>query len=106
MKCSDCLENDREESYNCFKNNTKYRISHFQYFQYFERGIYPKPVLKNPYLFNKLSEFFRDIKFWGIQTQNSVETLFLSERANTKLFRTSKIFEIDALFVKLEGFLY
>ena len=35
-----------------------------------------------------------------------METLFLSERANTNLFRTSKIFEIDALFVKLEGFLY
>ena len=34
-----------------------------------------------------------------------METLFLSERENTQLFRTSKIFEIDALFVKLEGFL-
>ncbi len=66
----------------------------------------PKPVLKNPHLFNKLSKLFRDVKFWSAQTQNSVETLFLSERANTKLFRTSKIFEIDALFVKLEGFLY
>ena len=66
----------------------------------------PKPVLKNPHLFNKLSKLFRDVKFWSGQTQNNVETLFLSERANTQLFRTPKIFEIDALFVKIEGFLY
>ena len=46
----------------------------------------PKPVLKNPHLFNKVSKLFRDVKFWSAQTQNSVETLFLSERANTKLF--------------------
>ena len=70
------------------------------------RGILPKPVLKNPHLFNKLSKLFRDVKFWSAQTQNSVETLFLSERANPQLFRTPKIFEIDALFVMLEGFLY
>ena len=57
-------------------------------------------------MFNKLSKLFRDAKFWSAQTQNSVETLFLSERANTQLFRTSKIFEIDALFMKIEGFLY
>ena len=63
-------------------------------------------VLKNPHLFNKWSKLFRDVKFWNGQTQNSVETVFLSERANTQLFRTSKIFEIGALFVKLEGFLY
>ena len=69
-------------------------------------SIQPRNVLKNPHLFNKLSKLFRDVKFWSVQTQNSVETLFLSERANTQLFRTSKIFEIDALFVKLEGFLY
>ena len=62
--------------------------------------------IKNPYLFNKLSKLFRDGKFWSAQTQNSVETLFLSERENTQLFRTSKIFEIDALFMKIEGFLY
>ena len=62
--------------------------------------------MKNPYLFNKLSKLFRDVKFWSTQTQNSVETLFLSERENTQLFRTSKIFEIDALFMKIEGFLY
>ena len=57
-------------------------------------------------MFNKLSKLFRDGKFWSAQTQNSVETLFLSERENTQLFRTSKIFEIDALFMKIEGFLY
>ena len=57
-------------------------------------------------MFNKLSKLFRDVEFWSVQTQNSVEMLFLSERANTQLFRTSKIFEIDALFMKLEGFLY
>ena len=68
-------------------------------------SIQPRNVLKNPHLFNKLSKLFRDVKFWSVQTQNSVETLFLSERANTQLFRTSKIFEIDALFMKLEGFL-
>ena len=62
--------------------------------------------MKNPYLFNKLSKLFRDVKFWSTQTQNSVETLFLSERENTQLFRTSKIFEIDALFMKIEVFLY
>ena len=62
--------------------------------------------MKNPYLFNKLSKLFRDVKFWNAETQNSVETLFLSERENTQLFRTSKIFEIDALFMKIEGFLY
>ena len=62
--------------------------------------------MKNPYLFNKLSKLFRDVKFWSAETQNSVETLFLSERENTQLFRTSKIFEIDALFMKIEGFLY
>ena len=66
----------------------------------------PKPVLKNPHLFNKLSKLFRGVKCWSAQTQHSVETLFLGERANTKLFRTPKIFEIDALFMKLEGFLY
>ena len=69
-------------------------------------SIQPRNVLKNPHLFNKLSKLFRDVKFWSVQTQNSVETLFLSERANTQLFRTSKIFKIDTLFVKLEGFLY
>ena len=69
-------------------------------------SIQPRNVLKNPHLFNKLSKPFRDVKFWSVQTQNSVETLFLSERANTQLFRTSKIFEIEALFMKLEGFLY
>ena len=57
-------------------------------------------------MFIKLSKLFRDAKFWSAQTQNSVETLFLSERENTQLFRTSKIFEIDALFMKIEGFLY
>ena len=57
-------------------------------------------------MFNNLSKLFRDIKFWSAQTQNSVETLFLSERENTQLFRKSKIFEIDALFMKIEGFLY
>ncbi len=57
-------------------------------------------------MFNKLSKLFRDVKFWNAETQNSVETLFLSERENTQLFRTSKIFEIDALFMKIEGFLY
>ena len=57
-------------------------------------------------MFIKLSKLFRDGKFWSAQTQNSVETLFLSERENTQLFRTSKIFEIDALFMKIEGFLY
>ena len=62
--------------------------------------------IKNPYLFNNLSKLFRDTKFWSAQTLNSVETLFLSERENTQLFRTSKIFEIDALFMKIEGFLY
>ena len=62
--------------------------------------------MKNPHLFNKLSTLFKDVKFWSAQTQNSVETLFLSERANLQLFRTPKIFEIDALFVKLEGFVY
>ena len=62
--------------------------------------------MKNPYLFNKLSKLFRDVKFWRAETQNSVETLFLSERTNTKLFRTSKIFEIETLFMKIEGFLY
>ena len=56
-------------------------------------------------MFNKLSKLFRDGKFWSAQTQNSVETLFLSERENTQLFRTSKIFGISAIFVKLEGFL-
>ena len=61
---------------------------------------------KYPHLFHKLSKLFRGVRFWNAQTQNSVETLFLSERANTKLFRKSKIFEIDALFMKLEGFLY
>ena len=70
------------------------------------RGILPKPVLKNPHLFNKVSKLFRDVQFCSAQTQNSVETLFLSERANPQLFRTPKIFEIDALFVMLEGFLY
>ena len=63
-------------------------------------------VLKNPHLFNKWSKLFRDVKFWNGQTQNSVETLFLSERANTQLFRTSKIFEIGSLFVILEDFFY
>ena len=83
-----------------------------EYLAYWPRYLHnrtplgPKPVLKNPHLFNKLSQLFRDVTFWSAQTQNSVEMLFLSERANTKLFRTSKIFEIDALFVKLEGFLY
>ena len=62
--------------------------------------------MKNPHLFNKLSKLFRDVKFWSAQTQNSVETLFLSERANPQLFRTPKNFEIDALFVMLERFLY
>ena len=62
--------------------------------------------IKNPYLFNNVSKLFRDTKFWSAQTLNSVETLFLSERENTQLFRTSKIFEIDALFMKIEGFLY
>ena len=76
------------------------------YFRCFGRDIYPKSVLKNPYLFNKLSKLFRDVKFWSTQTQNSVETLFLSERENTQLFRTSKNLEIDALFMKIEGFLY
>ena len=66
----------------------------------------PKPVLKNPHLFNKLIKLFRDVKFGSAQTQNNVETLFLSERANTKLFRTSKIFEIDALFVMHACFKY
>ena len=57
--------------------------------------------IKNPYLFNNVSKLFRDTKFWSAQTLNSVETLFLSERENTQLFRTSKIFEIDALFLKI-----
>ena len=57
-------------------------------------------------MFNKLSKLFRDGKFWSAQTQNSVETLFLSETENTQLFRTSKIFEIEALFMKIDGFLY
>ena len=57
-------------------------------------------------MFNNLSKLFRDVKFWSAQTQNSVETLFLSERENTQFFRKSKIFEIDALFMKIEGFLY
>ena len=80
--------------------------------KYFPRYLHnrtpldPKPVLKNPHLFNKLSKLFRDVQLWSAQTQNSMETLFLSERANPQLFRTPKIFEIDALFVKLEGFLY
>ena len=62
--------------------------------------------MKNPQLFNKLSKLFSDITFWSAQTQNNVETVFLSERVNPQLFRTPKIFEIDALFVMLEGFLY
>ena len=70
------------------------------------RDVLPKPVLKNPHLSNKLSRLFTDVKFWSVQTQNSVETLFISERANTQLFKTPKIFEIDALFMKIEGFLY
>ena len=57
-------------------------------------------------MFNKISKLFRDVKFWGAQTQNSVETLFPGERANNQLFRKSKIFEIYALFMKLEGILY
>ena len=57
-------------------------------------------------MFNKLSKLFGDVKFWSAETQNSVETLFLSERKNTQLFRTSKIFDFDALFMKIEGFLY
>ena len=69
-------------------------------------GVQPKPVSKNPHLFQKISTLFRDVQFWNTQQQNSAETLFLSERANTQLFRTPKIFEIGALFMKLEGFLY
>ena len=60
----------------------------------------------NPYLFNRLSKLFRDVKFWNAQTRRSVETLFPSERANNQLFRTSKIFGFGAIFMKLEGFLY
>ena len=66
----------------------------------------PKLVLKNPRLFNNLSKLFRDVKCWSAHTQNNVETLFLGERANPQLFWTPKNFEIDALFVMLEGFLY
>ena len=55
---------------------------------------------------SKMSNIFREVRFWGIQTQNSVETLFLSERANIQLSRTSKIFEIGAIFMKLEWILY
>ena len=77
-------------------------VVHFCHIGFWYFGILR---LKNPHLFNKLSKLFRDIKFWSVQTQNSVETLFLSERANLQLFRTPKIFDIDALFVMLEGFL-
>ena len=78
----------------------------FSVFPVFWERYLIKPVLKNPHLFNKLSKLFRDVEFLSAQTQNSVETLLLSERANPQLFRTPKIFEIDALFMLLEGFLY
>ena len=77
-----------------------------EHLAYFPARFSRIPVLKNPHLFNKLSKLFRDVQFWSAQTQSSVETLFLSERTNTQLFKTPKIFEIDALFMKLEGFLY
>ena len=78
----------------------------FSVFPVFLERHLTKTGIEEPALFNKLSKLFRDVQFWSAQTQNSMETLFLSERANTQLFRTQKIFEIGPIFVKLEGILY
>ena len=83
-----------------------YLLCDIEYFDVKCWIYHPSPVWTNPHLFKKMSDFWKEVVFWSVQTQHSVETLFLSERANTQLFRTPKIFGIDALFVMLEGFLY
>ena len=50
--------------------------------------------------------FFTHPCFWKTKVTTLPTTLFPRERADSQLFRTSKIIEIGSLFVKIFGILY
>ena len=58
------------------------------------------------YFHEKYCSFFFYHRFGRQETTTLLKTLFLRERGNSQLFKTSENFEIGSLFVKIYQFTY